>query len=202
MTAQGATPPEPAARPARVRGPRDWDTRYAAGSWPTGPSPTVVDALAALPPGRAVDLAAGPGRHTRWLLDRGWSVTAVDASSVGVAQGRARCPQATWVVADVLVWAPSTAVDLVLAAYVQLGSAGFARAAGWLVPGGRLVVVGHALSGLTRSPHGPREPALRHTPQTLRGAAAGLDVERLEEVERPDDGGPSVDAVLVARRRA
>lgn len=184
----------------------DWDARYTARSWPTGPSPTVADALADalvdLPPGRAVDLAAGPGRHARWLLDRGWSVTAVDSSAVGVEQGRSRCPEATWIVADALTWAPATDVDLVLAAYVQLGPAGFARAAGWLVPGGRLVVVGHALSALTRSPHGPREPALRHTPQTLRGAAAGLDVERLEEVERPDDGGPSVDAVLVARRRA
>ena len=184
----------------------DWDARYSARSWPPEPSPTVAgalaDALADLPPGRAVDVAAGPGRHTRWLLDRGWSVTAVDSSAVGVEQGQGRCPEATWVVADALTWTPVGGVDLVLAAYVQLGQAGFARAAGWLVPGGRLVVVGHALSGLARSPHGPRDPAMRHTPEALRAAAAGLDVERAEEVERPDDGGPSVDVVLVARRPA
>jgi SAM-dependent methyltransferase len=29
-------------------------------------------------PGRALDLAAGSGRHSRWLAERGWDVTAVD----------------------------------------------------------------------------------------------------------------------------
>jgi SAM-dependent methyltransferase len=35
-------------------------------------------ALAALPPGKALDLAAGSGRHAIWLAERGWKVTAVD----------------------------------------------------------------------------------------------------------------------------
>jgi SAM-dependent methyltransferase len=35
-------------------------------------------ALAALPPGKALDLAAGSGRHALWLTERGWNVTAVD----------------------------------------------------------------------------------------------------------------------------
>ncbi len=35
-------------------------------------------ALAALPPGKALDLAAGSGRHALWLAERGWNVTAVD----------------------------------------------------------------------------------------------------------------------------
>jgi hypothetical protein len=34
--------------------------------------------LAALPPGKALDLAAGSGRHAIWLAERGWNVTAVD----------------------------------------------------------------------------------------------------------------------------
>jgi SAM-dependent methyltransferase len=29
-------------------------------------------------PGKALDLAAGSGRHSRWLAQRGWDVTAVD----------------------------------------------------------------------------------------------------------------------------
>jgi SAM-dependent methyltransferase len=35
-------------------------------------------ALAGIPPGRALDLAAGSGRHSRWLTECGWDVTAVD----------------------------------------------------------------------------------------------------------------------------
>lgn len=30
------------------------------------------------PPGRALDLACGSGRHAIWLRDQGWSVTGVD----------------------------------------------------------------------------------------------------------------------------
>ena len=45
-------------------------------------------ALADLPPGRAVDLAAGEGRNAVWLASRGWDVTAVDFSRVALERGR------------------------------------------------------------------------------------------------------------------
>jgi SAM-dependent methyltransferase len=188
------------------RGPAHWDERYAdaARPWTREPSPTVTGALADLSPGRAVDVACGTGRHGLWLAERGWQVTAVDSSAVGVAQGRAeaearRLP-VDWVVADARDWSPAFPADLVLAAHVQLGVDGFQRCARWLAPGGRLVVVGHALRNLTEGPHGPRDPALLHTPEALTKAAAGLAVERLEEVTRPDDGGTVAEVVLVARR--
>jgi SAM-dependent methyltransferase len=38
----------------------------------------VADALTGVPPGKALDLAAGSGRHARWLAEHGWDVTAVD----------------------------------------------------------------------------------------------------------------------------
>jgi SAM-dependent methyltransferase len=38
----------------------------------------LVNALASLHAGNALDLAAGSGRHSRWLAKRGWNVTAVD----------------------------------------------------------------------------------------------------------------------------
>ena len=50
------------------------------------------------PPGHALDAATGTGRHALRLLDRGWRVTAFDASPgmVAVARGRlgAKSPQA------------------------------------------------------------------------------------------------------------
>ncbi len=42
------------------------------------PIEVLTSALAGLKPGKALDLAAGSGRHSRWLAERGWDVTAVD----------------------------------------------------------------------------------------------------------------------------
>lgn len=44
------------------------------------PAPELVRALEPLRPGKALDLACGAGRHTVWLRERGWDVTAVDRS--------------------------------------------------------------------------------------------------------------------------
>jgi len=183
-----------------ARGAAHWDARYASTTWLTEPSSTVADALEHLPPGRALDLATGTGRHARWLVARGWDVTGVDFSKVGIEQATADVPEAAFVVADLAEWQPGTTYDLVLAAYVQLGVDGWRRVGSWVAPGGRLVVVGDALRNLTDGVHGPRDPARLHTEQGLRDGADGLVVERLQEVLRPDEGGTAIDLVLVARR--
>ncbi|HXO25253.1 MAG TPA: class I SAM-dependent methyltransferase, partial [Streptosporangiaceae bacterium] len=69
---------------------QQWDERYSAAGfvWATGPNQFVAVELAGLPAGRAIDLAAGEGRNTVWLAERGWRVTAVDFSRVGLDKGR------------------------------------------------------------------------------------------------------------------
>ncbi len=42
------------------------------------PAIELSEALSGIPPGRALDLASGSGRHALWLRDAGWAVTAVD----------------------------------------------------------------------------------------------------------------------------
>jgi SAM-dependent methyltransferase len=42
------------------------------------PAIELTEALRNIPPGRALDLASGSGRHAIWLRDHGWHVTAVD----------------------------------------------------------------------------------------------------------------------------
>jgi SAM-dependent methyltransferase len=56
-------------------------------------APELINALADEPPGRALDLACGNGRHALWLAHRRWSVVAVDQVPVEI-------PDVTFVQAD------------------------------------------------------------------------------------------------------
>lgn len=72
--------------------PRNWDQHYAdPAHTDTAADPLLIQAAELLPPGRALDLACGPGRHSLYLARLGWHVTAVDSSAVaiGLLRGQA-----------------------------------------------------------------------------------------------------------------
>jgi SAM-dependent methyltransferase len=185
-----------------------WDERYASHDhvWSPGPNAEVERIVGGWPPGRALDLGAGEGRHAVWLAGKGWRVTAVDFSAVGLAKGEKEASHRgitiDWQVADARSWHPAerAAYDLVLVSYLHLPQDVVSRTTSWLAPGGALVVVGHGLRNLTEGVGGPQDPELLHTPEGLREAADGLDIERCEEFIRPTDEGDAIDVVLVARR--
>ena len=187
----------------------EWDERYAERQqWSAEPNALVGELLADLPPGDAVDLAAGEGRHALWLAGLGWHVTAVDFSDVGLSRGRVQQGggEVTWVTADVTAWsAEPESLDLVLVAYLHLAEADttalFSRAVGWLRPGGRLLVLGHDVENVTAGVGGPQEPAILHSVDRLAPVAALLDVDRLEQVRRETPTGTALDTLLWGRRR-
>jgi SAM-dependent methyltransferase len=187
----------------------DWDERYAESrQWSAEPNALVAELLADLPAGSAVDLAAGEGRHALWLAARGWRVTAVDFSSVGIDRG---CSQpgadlVTWVTADVTGWTTEPAsLDLVLVAYLHLPERAtvdlLTRAVGWLRPGGRLLVLGHDAANIEHGVGGPQDPAILHSVERLAPVAALLDVDRCEQVGRETPSGTALDTLLWGRRR-
>lgn len=174
----------------------EWDARYAADElvWSATPNRWVAEELAELPPGRALDLAAGEGRNAIWLAERGWDVTAVDFSQVAIDKAAAlaarRGVTLRLVVADVTVWTPpAAAFDAVLVAYLQLPADRFAtvlrRAAAALAPGGTLLVIGHDRDNLTRGYGGPQDPVVLVTVPEVTAALDGLDIVRAEQVLRP-----------------
>ncbi|GCD91261.1 bifunctional 2-polyprenyl-6-hydroxyphenol methylase/3-demethylubiquinol 3-O-methyltransferase UbiG [Nocardioides sp. LS1] len=147
-----------------------WDERYAAAElvWSVTPNQFVAAELADLPPGRAVDLAAGEGRNAIWLARRGWSVTAVDFAQVGLDKGRRLAEEAdvTWVCADATTWR-GEGYDLAVVAYLQLPAAerreAVRRAFEALRPGGTFLLVAHDSTNLAEGTGGPQDPAVLMT---------------------------------------
>src|SRR4029077_8351711 len=182
------------------------------------PNQFVAEQLDGLPPGRALDLAAGEGRNSVWLAERGWAGTAGGFSRVGPGEGRKLSGahgvadgQVNWVLADLSEYEPARAAyDLVLIAYLQVGAVlrdrVLAGAAAALVPGGTLLVVGHDLSNLTEGVGGPTSPDVLYTPEAITAGLPGLRILRAERVRRTveRDGGQAtaVDTLVRAERPA
>jgi SAM-dependent methyltransferase len=199
---------------------RRWDERYSASGfvWATGPNQFVAAELAGLPPGRAIDLAAGEGRNTVWLAERGWRVTAVDFSRVGLEKGRALSAtrgvaeaQVDWIVADLSDYQPEPGgYDLALISYLQVSpkvrATVLGRAAAALAPGGTAFIVAHDLTNLTDGSGGPQDPEVLYTPEAVCAELAGLRILRAERVRRavtrPDGPAIAIDTLVHAVREA
>ena len=193
-----------------------WNERYAAADlvWSLAPNAFVVEELSDLPPGRALDLAAGEGRNALWLAERGFEVEAVEFSPVAIDKARQlashRGLELTLTLADLTDPSPPplAPADLVLLAYLHLPRAAEAEvlrhAAAWVAPGGTLLVVAHARRNLTEGVGGPQDPTLLPTPTEVTEALAGtgLVIDRAEEVTREveDQPRPAIDVLVRAHR--
>jgi SAM-dependent methyltransferase len=174
----------------------DWDQRYATTElvWGAGPNRFLVAEIGSLSPGRALDLGCGEGRNAIWLAERGWRVTGVDFSEIGLEKARRlavdRGVEVSWVRADLFDYEPDRgAFELVIVMYLQLladqVSAIIKRASAALAPGGTLLVVGHDLLNLTEGYGGPQRAEVLFTPADIERNLPGLRIERAERVLRP-----------------
>ena len=194
----------------------DWDQRYREREYVAAAEPNrfLAAAVADFEPGQALDLAAGQGRNAVWLAERGWSVTAVEWSSVAVDHGQRlaehRGVSVDWILADLRQWTPPPQTfDLVVVTYLhpsQAERAGLWRAAAEAVAaGGHLVVVGHDLRNLADGTGGPSDPEFLYTADEVVAALPDeFEIIRAGEVLRPveDAETDAVDNIVVARRAA
>ncbi len=199
-----------------------WDERYAARDlvWSVEPNRFVAEIIGPLTPGHAIDLAAGEGRNAIWVVEQGWTVVAVDYSTVAVDRMRSLAvdrlgddsSRLTGLVADATQDAPGgpAAYDLALLCYLQLPADQWRQALRAAVeavrPGGRVVVIGHAGRNLAEGWGGPSERAVLYDPEEVLDRADGLPVtvEHSGIRERPvdtDEGARvALDTVVVLRR--
>ena len=143
-----------------------WDARYSSADriWSGNPNPQLVEQVADLAPGTALDVGSGEGADAIWLAARGWHVTGIDVSTVALdrAAGRAAdvgeevAARITWQQADVLSWDPAPRqFDLVSAQFMHLPPPAreslVRRLTAAVRPGGTLLIVGHHPSDLDTS---------------------------------------------------
>lgn len=175
--------------------PEDWDRRYGEAQWPSQPDPLLVNLASALPPGNAIDLGSGPGRNGLWLASRGWEVTLVDGSTVGLAQADQRAKEAgtpiTTLQGDLAEYTPQAGrYDLVIVANIHLHPPQrahlFAGAADALAPGGHLFVVGHHAESLGTV--GPPDPQRLYDEEMLAQAFPTLRILELGRTKEGETG--------------
>lgn len=190
----------------------DWDRRYETTElvWTAEPNRFLVEEVAGLAPGAALDLGAGEGRNAVWLARQGWTVTAADFSATGLAKAHQLAEAAgvtiTTVTADVTDEVPPGPFDLVVVLYLHLVAderrRALRRAAEVLAPGGTLLVVGHDDTNLTDGVGGPQDPSVLFTADDVAAdlEGAGLTIEKAGPVRRPVGDAVAVDALLRAVR--
>jgi SAM-dependent methyltransferase len=192
--------------------PEDWDRRYASAEnvWSAKPNRFLVSEVSALEPGRALDLACGEGQNAIWLATRGWDVTGVDYSEVAIAKARSRAERervpARFVCADLTVYEPDAAFDLMLILYLHVAASErrhiLAKAAGALEPGGTFVLLGHDSTNATEGVGGPSDVNLLYTADQIASELPDLVIEKATTVLRDVDGETrdAIDVLVRARR--
>ena len=198
-----------------------WDARYSGADlvWSAGPNVWVRELCTPMPPGRALDVAAGEGRNALWLVEQGWSVVAADFSAVGVermneiADRRLTQRRSAFaaVVADATQPAPhppsdllvdagaagesdgGAGYDLVLISYLHLPRTEWGEAIAAAVHattvGGAVLVVAHAVRNLTEGVGGPKDPTILLDPEDVIASVAELPVDVELASSGPRRGG-------------
>ncbi len=135
-----------------------WEARYAEHDhvWSGKPNAILVQEIAGLEPGTALDLGCGEGADAIWLAERGWRVTAADISRNALQRAARHAEEAgvadrvDWQRHDLAASFPEGAYDLVTAMFLHTPAEGMPReavlrsAAAAVAPGGVLFVAGHA----------------------------------------------------------
>jgi tellurite methyltransferase len=162
-----------------------WEARYRAGdaAYASRPSRFVLDWLARLPRGRALDVACGLGATAIALAEAGFEVEAIDIAPTALArageEARRRGVTVDWRCADLADWRlPEARYDLIVDIHFVNRDL-VAQFLDALKPGGWLLFEQHL-----RWPQpvaGPGSPHFRLRPGELRHLLWQLDIVHYEE---------------------
>lgn len=172
-----------------------WDERYNSAEYAFGTEPNdfLVSAVDRLPGGRILCLGEGEGRNAVWLAERGFDVTAVDASRVGLdkalrlAEERGVTLKTVHADLDDYVIEPM-AWDAVVSIFCHLPPPLRRRVhgdvVGGLKPGGAFLLEAYTPAQLSFGTGGPPTLELMMDLETLRRELEGLELTHAGELVR------------------
>ena len=197
----------------------EWDARYRerdGAMWSGRPNGRLVAEVAALTPGRALEVGCGEGADAIWLGQRGWTVTAIDISEVAIGRAREASHPARasveWICGDALQTRfRARSFDLVSMQYPALpkaaGEAAVRRLLDTVGACGLLLAVYHDLDDEHREHMKSRgfDPADYVSADDLLrllGEDFTVELHAVEpRIDPPPDNPHIADVVLRARRR-
>jgi len=197
-----------------------WDERYSTPDYLFGTEPNafLVSQADLLVPGQsALAVADGEGRNGVWLASKGLTVTAFDASAVGLHKAKRLAAEngvnVDYRLASIEDWTwTENRFDVVVAIFIQfappeLREKIFAGIKQCLKPGGLLLLQGYTPKQLEYGTGGPPTGENLYTRRLLEDAFAGFEIMRLEEYDseiREGSGHSGMSALidLVARKPA
>ncbi len=173
-----------------------WNERYAADDYAYGKEPNDFLRRTAddIVPGPVLCLGEGEGRNAVWLAQLGFSATAVDQSEVGLAKAQRlaeeRGVSIETVQADLAnyviepgYWAAVVSIFCHLPQSIRHDV--HRRVVAGLKPGGTLIFEAFHPEQAERTNGGPSDPALMPLLDELRDDFAGLNLQLMDDFERP-----------------
>ncbi len=135
-----------------------WEERYRGSDsvWSGRVNHSFAAAAATLEAGTALEFGCGEGADAIWLAQQGWQVTGVDISPTAIGRATEAATKAglapdgvRFIAADLAGWSTDDTYDLVTASFLHSPVAfdrtsALSEAAGYVRPGGHLLVVSHA----------------------------------------------------------
>lgn len=173
-----------------------WDERYSSDEYAYGTDPNdfLVSVVDRLSRGRVLCLGEGEGRNAVWLAQRGFDITAVDASRVGLDKAlrlAEECGVEVCVVhADLADYAiKPDAWESIVSIFCHLPPAlrrrVHANVVSGLKPGGTFLLEAYTPAQLRLGTGGPPRLEMMMDLESLRGELAGLEFIHARELERP-----------------
>ena len=194
-----------------------WDKRYAESHriWSGQPNQRLVEQVAGLTPGTALDVGCGEGADAVWLAQQGWQATGIDVSEVALERARQHAADAgvevAWEQVDLMKDPPPGQHDLVSVFFMHVPEEVFdefyQRLASAVAPEGHLLVVGHHPDDEHLRNHGGHGPSMLFAPERVVAALAPGDWQIVTAAAptrtmlREEQELEVTDSILLARRR-